>query len=87
MQYALLVCGIGAFLAVLFFLPETSHPNTRGIDKLRLKSSKDGERKMGRWGTWMWVNPMTSLGLLKSPNLLAVVSVFYLILRRTTLMM
>jgi hypothetical protein len=79
MQFALLACGILSFLAVLFFLPETSHPQTRGIDKARMieESSSGGEGGRGRSGwKWVWVNPLASLWLLRSPNLLAVVSAF-----------
>ena len=79
MQFALLVCGLLAFLAIFFFLPETSHPLTRGIDKARMmeESSLDREGSQGRkkW-KWVWVNPLASLWLLRSPNLLAVVSTF-----------
>ncbi|KIM80027.1 hypothetical protein PILCRDRAFT_73598 [Piloderma croceum F 1598] len=74
MQFALLACGLLSFLAVLFFLPETSHPQTRGIDKARMieESSSGGEGRRGgkRW-KWVWINPLASLWLLRSPNLLA----------------
>jgi hypothetical protein len=79
MQFALLACGILSFLVVLFFLPETSHPQTRGIDKAMMieESSSGGEGGRGRSGRkWVWVNPLASLWLLRSPNLLAVVSAF-----------
>jgi hypothetical protein len=46
---------------MLWFLPETSHPGSRGVDKLEL-----GARK------WVVLNPLKSLGLLRSPNLFAV---------------
>jgi hypothetical protein len=75
MQYALLACGLVAFLAVLFFLPETSHPKTRGIDKARMEAASGAERKAWRR---VWVNPLASLWLLRSPNLLAVVSASHL---------
>lgn len=79
MQYALLACGLLAVLAVLLFLPETSHPLMRGIDKVRMmdEESSDGERGRGNKG-WrlVWLNPLSCLGLLRSPNLLIVVSTF-----------
>jgi hypothetical protein len=81
MQYALLACALVAFLAVLLFLPETSHPQTRGIDKARMMedSSEGGARQEKRGWKWVWVNPLASLWLLRSPNLLAVVSAFRLL--------
>jgi len=66
MQYVLFSYGLSSFLVVVFFLPETSHPQTRGIDKVRMASP---ERK--RW-VWVWVNPLASLWLFRSPNLLAI---------------
>lgn len=48
---------------MLWYLPETSHPGTRGLDKL-----KPTDRK------WVWMNPFASLGILRSPNLALVVS-------------
>ncbi|KZP06003.1 MFS general substrate transporter [Athelia psychrophila] len=62
MQYTLGASGALAFAAVWLFLPETSHPGTRGIDQLRA---------MRRRGL-VWVNPLACLWLLRSPNLLAV---------------
>jgi hypothetical protein len=80
MPYALLACGLIAFVAVLFLLPETSHPLSRGIDKARMidePASEIGERK--RKGLRLaWVNPLASLWLLRSPNLLIVVGSFWL---------
>ena len=58
-----------AFLAVVMFvvmyvfLPETSHPGERGAERMF------GENK---W-RWRWLNPFSSLALLRAPNLLAVV--------------
>lgn len=53
-----------AFIAVAACLPETCHQGTRGIDKLGGTASS---RK------FVWINPFASLGLLRSPNLLAMV--------------
>ncbi|KXN87009.1 hypothetical protein AN958_09355 [Leucoagaricus sp. SymC.cos] len=51
-------------LAICFFaLPETSHPGTRGIDKLRLT----GNTKH----SWKHVNPLRPLNLLRSPTITA----------------
>ncbi|KAH7924084.1 MFS general substrate transporter [Leucogyrophana mollusca] len=50
------------FLLVYLLLPETSHPGTRGIEKL----------PESRRSRFVWINPLGSLWLLRSPNLLAV---------------
>lgn len=73
MQYALGICGMIAFAAVAAFLPETAHPMTRGIDKLPLPQVFSGLGQQHR--KFVWVNPLASLWLLRSPNLLAVVGV------------
>ncbi|KAF8061835.1 major facilitator superfamily domain-containing protein [Lyophyllum atratum] len=59
----LVMGGVGGvmFICMLLFFPETSHPGTRGIDKLPAASRK-----------WVFVNPLRPLALLRSPNLLAV---------------
>jgi len=71
MQYALGICGLIAFVAVAAFLPETTHPKTRGVDRLQesLKASGQPHRK------YFWVNPLASLWLLRSPNISAVVCI------------
>ncbi|KZP03569.1 MFS general substrate transporter [Athelia psychrophila] len=64
MQYTLGLCGLIAFFAVLILLPDTTHPGTKGIDKHI--SVTGSSRRL------FWVNPLTSLSLLRSPNLVAV---------------
>ena len=61
------ICVFAFFLIILFtfFLPETSHPGARGIDKLLEKGEKPG---------FVVLNPFSSLWLLRSPNILLVVS-------------
>ena len=63
-QYGL--CGFAVFSLILTLLlqPETSQPGARGIDKARSAGKKDG---------WVWLNPLRSLALLKSPNVLFLV--------------
>jgi hypothetical protein len=78
MQFALLACGLVSFLTIVFFLPETSHPQTRGIDKARMMEELSSERQESKRLRWVWLNPMASLWLLRSPNLLFVVCVFRL---------
>ncbi|KLO19712.1 MFS general substrate transporter [Schizopora paradoxa] len=63
MQFALFLSGILALALILLLLPETSHPGTRGIDK---------EHESGRYSKWVWLNPLSGLALLRSPNLMAV---------------
>lgn len=59
--------GFAVFCWILTFLlqPETSQPGARGIDKARAEGRKVG---------WVWLNPLKSLGLLRSPNVLFLVS-------------
>ena len=66
-------------LSVGVFLPETSHPGTRGVDKLSdCHDQSNLERSRGR--RWLKLkmpvilNPFSSLLMLRSPNVLVVVS-------------
>jgi len=61
MQTALGLAGCVTFVFMFFFFPEPSHPGTRGIDKLSRRSSL------------VFVNPLRSLWLLRSPTLTTVV--------------
>jgi hypothetical protein len=63
MHLAIAVMGALAFVAIFFCLPETSHPGARGVEKMEAGSSKI-----------VFVNPLRSLLLLKSPLLLLFVS-------------
>ncbi|KII89528.1 hypothetical protein PLICRDRAFT_109834 [Plicaturopsis crispa FD-325 SS-3] len=69
MQLSLGLSGLIAFVLMYFLLPETSHPNARGIDKL---AAEEGLPEGVTPRKWVWVNPMGSLRLLRSPNLVAV---------------
>jgi MFS family permease len=60
-----------------WYLPETAHPGSRGVDRMldaeRAKlGTSDGATDQVRW-RWVWLNPFASLALLRAPNLLAVV--------------
>ncbi len=55
------------FATVLLFLPETSWPRARGIDKIR----EAGEDVDARWN-WLR-NPFAHISILRSPNVLAAV--------------
>jgi hypothetical protein len=67
-SWRLMQAGVG-FAALLTFaliytgMPETSHPGTRGVDK-----------KFGGEFKWVWLNPFKCLWFMRSPNLLALVS-------------
>ncbi|KAF5318029.1 hypothetical protein D9619_012107 [Psilocybe cf. subviscida] len=63
MQGSLGVMGLIAWLAIVFFFPETSQPGARGIDQLR---KKEGQNYRPRF---VFVNPLRPLALLRSPNL------------------
>ena len=61
------MCGAALFATVLLFLPETSWPRARGIDKLREADEFVDVR-------WSWLrNPFTHISIFRSPNVLAVV--------------
>ncbi|KAG1819874.1 MFS general substrate transporter [Suillus subaureus] len=68
-QFALFHWCIGCFFCTFRF-PETSHPGTLGIDKLKHR----------RWIHITWINPLRSLWLLRSPNLFAVMLAASLVL-------
>jgi len=61
MQAAMGAVGCFIFVYMWLFFPETSHPGTRGVDKLPEGSSR-----------LVFVNPLKPLALLRSPNLFAV---------------
>ncbi|OJA13086.1 hypothetical protein AZE42_09239 [Rhizopogon vesiculosus] len=61
LHYSLGVWGLLEILLIYLSLPETSHPGAMGIEKVTPK----------RRFHIAWVNPLSSLWLLRSPNLLA----------------
>lgn len=67
-SWRLMQVGVGfaallTFSLMYFGMPETSHPGTRGIDKMF-----DGKFK------WVWLNPFRCLRFMRSPILFALVS-------------
>ncbi|KAK0472280.1 MFS general substrate transporter [Armillaria novae-zelandiae] len=64
MQFILGGAGFGAFVCMYLFFSETSHPGVRGVDKLKIEEHSKAP--------FVWVNPLRSLALLRSPNLVAV---------------
>ncbi|KIJ26240.1 hypothetical protein M422DRAFT_192491 [Sphaerobolus stellatus SS14] len=57
--------SLSCLISVIMFLPETCHPGSRGVDKLR-----EGAELAGRTyrPKWVWLNPFQSLKLLRGPN-------------------
>lgn len=64
-QYGLFVAGFVSLVLTWLFQPETSQPGARGVDKLIANEGK---------AQWVWLNPFQSVALLRSPNVLLVVS-------------
>ncbi|KAG2148777.1 major facilitator superfamily domain-containing protein [Suillus clintonianus] len=62
LHYSIGAWGLLEMLLIYASFPETGHPGTLGIDKLTRR----------RWIHITWVNPLSSLLLLRSPNLFAV---------------
>lgn len=67
-QFCLGLAGLFTCLLMFFFLPETSHPGSRGIEKVWAAS--DSDKKPFKW---VWLNPLSSLRLMRSPVLLLMV--------------
>ena len=68
MQLALLISAVVAFFALYLWLPETSQPNTRGVDK-----SAEDVPPEARKVQLVFLNPLKDLALLRSPVILSVV--------------
>ena len=68
MQGILGLLGLIAFITVYFFLPETSQPGARGIDKMRAANEIDSSK------SFIFINPLRSLSLFRSPIMLSIVS-------------
>ena len=67
MQSILGITGCIIFTSMMLFFPETSHPGARGVDKLQLESTRGAPRSL------VFINPLRTLWLLRSPNILALV--------------
>ena len=68
MQGILGLIGLIAFSTIYFLFPETSQPGARGIDKLKATNEIDSSK------SFIFVNPLQSLWLLRSPVMLSTVS-------------
>ena len=82
MQGLLGVLGILIFCMIYCWFPETSQPGSRGIDKKKrvVESGGDagGENTKKGHHSFFFINPLRPLLLLKSPNLLLIVSEWHL---------
>ncbi|KAL4255122.1 MFS transporter superfamily protein [Pleurotus pulmonarius] len=74
LQWVFLVYGLMLFASIALWLPETSHPGTLGAEKQQ-REAQDmpgaPPRQIDRLG-WVWLNPLSCMALLRSPNLLLV---------------
>ena len=68
MQGSLGLVALIAFILIYFFFPETSQPGARGIDKIN--ATNDG---LDSSSPLIFINPLQSLWLLRSPSMLLVV--------------
>ena len=68
MQILMLGFASIALVLTMLLLPETSQPGAREVDKIRAKGEKVG---------FVILNPFKSLGLLRSPNILLIVSLCF----------
>ncbi|KAJ4496983.1 MFS general substrate transporter [Lentinula lateritia] len=64
--------GLLTFVCIATMLPETSIPGSRGIDKKRAVLVERNVAPGEKWFKIIWINPLKTLSLLRSPNLLAV---------------
>ena len=62
--------GLIAFTTIYFLFPETSQPGTRGIDKMKAKHGSSSS-------SFVFINPLRPLWLLRSPIMLLIVSFFF----------
>ena len=69
MQMFLGLVGFLVFFIVILFLPETSHPNKRGVDNL-------DPGQLPKWRPVI-LNPLQPFWLLRSPNVLILVCIFF----------
>jgi predicted MFS family arabinose efflux permease len=69
MQQFLGLSGLLVFVLIIIYLPETYHPKKRGVDNI-------DPNLLPKWRPVI-LNPLKPLGLLRSPNLLIVVRIFF----------
>ncbi|KAF5330124.1 hypothetical protein D9611_010546 [Ephemerocybe angulata] len=78
-QLVMGLSGLFVFVLVYAFLPETSHPGERGVDKVKSLSDEGAaalrsERPLRRFTKTLpiFINPLRPLALMRNPNLLFV---------------
>ncbi|KAL4256670.1 MFS transporter superfamily protein [Pleurotus pulmonarius] len=72
LQWGFLIYGLALLISMALWLPETSHPGTLGVEKTDDQQPQDiGGTRRQKW-RWVWLNPLSCLGLLRSPNLMLV---------------
>ncbi|KAJ7669655.1 MFS general substrate transporter [Mycena rosella] len=70
LQLGLFIFGGILLLAMLFYLPETSHPGMTGLEKeAELKPSDVDDAPERPPFRWVWLNPFGCLWFLRSPNI------------------
>jgi hypothetical protein len=69
--------GLIAFTTIYFLFPETSQPGARGIDKMK---PEDGTSSR----SFVFINPLRSLWLLRSPIMFLIVRFLRLVTRKQT---
>jgi hypothetical protein len=67
MQALLGFTGLIIFITFYFLFPETSQPGSRGIDKMKAANGIDSS------SSFIFINPLQSLWLLRSPTMLLTV--------------
>jgi MFS family permease len=75
-QLSTAIMALIGFVMVVPFLPETIHPGTKGIEKLRMAESlREGPSVQSSRTDWKFIslNPLRILLLLKNPILVIVV--------------
>ncbi|KAJ8701074.1 hypothetical protein PTI98_004037 [Pleurotus ostreatus] len=72
LQWGFLIYGLALLISMALWLPETSHPGTLGAEKAEdQQPQSNGGTRRQKW-RWVWLNPFSCLGLLRSPNLMLV---------------
>jgi MFS family permease len=74
MQWILFGMSVVALVLGVTVIPETAHPGSRGIDRCKDREQEAPSGRNQQW-TWVWLNPLQCLSLLRGPNVLLVVRI------------